>query len=802
MPSQQKLRAILLGFAALAALALAAMALGVSAAFAADAHYEGISADGGFAVFSTTDKLVAGDTDTQRDVYVRDFEEGLGYVTREASLGPTGGNDAFAAQFLAVDPAGERVFFSTRERLAAADKDTATDIYVRDLVSNTTTLVSAGSASCAASGCGNGDVNADPVDGGVVDGGNGVFFISSEKLSTQDGDESADVYLRDLEAGTTTLISAGGAPCSGTCGSGAKAAFFQGASADGSNAIFTTAESLVSADTDSEADLYERSLTSGETKLVSTPGPGPGHNCEPSNSGISADGSHVFFETNEMVTAGDGDDAQDVYDWSAGIASLVSTGPSGGDGTANALFEGSSSDGSEAFFATGESLLAADTDAAQDIYVRRGGSSTELVSAGDPSCAGSNCGNGPSPTLLQWISADGSIVVLSTAEPLTAEDGDAKADVYSRALPGGPTSLVSRPGPTCTDPACGDGNYNASFSGASADGSHLFFVTAEALAPPALGDTTGPGDRDERTDAYERSGSLTSLVSAGQLTGSGPYSGNGAFDAQLQGASADGAGAFIVTKEQLTAEDSDTAEDVYLRSGGGTLLVSRANDAELEAELAPPDPVLVGTTPLSPSPATSIRVYGTEPVEAATIKLYSTSDCTGEPVATGTAGQLKAPGIAVTVALSSVTRFRAIAEADGFVSPCSGEVTYRQQAEESFEEEEEEGESVIGLKPVTKAPALGPLIPIPHEVPQTRITFGPAFKTRMRRPVFRFTDATGQLDTKFICRLDRKAWKSCGSPLKLPKVSRGKHTFRVKGVNAVGDWEAKPSKREFRLVGS
>lgn len=810
MPSQQKLRAILLDIAAVAALALAAMALGVSAAFAADAHYEGISGDGGVAVFSTTDKLVAGDTDTQRDVYVRDFEEGFGYVTREASLGPTGGNDAFAAQFLAIDPDGEKVFFSTRERLTAADKDSATDIYVRDLESNTTTLVSAGSASCAASGCGNGDVEAGAVDGGVVDGGNEVFFISSEKLTTQDGDESADVYLRDLEAGTTTLVSAGGSPCSGTCGSGPKAAFFQGASADGSKAIFTTAESLVSADTDSEADLYERNLTSGETKLVSTPGAGPeacpaAHNCEPSNSGVSADGSHVFFETNEMIAAGDGDDAQDVYDWSGSIASLVSTGPSGGDGTANALFEGSSTDGSEVFFATAEQLLAADTDSVQDIYVRRAGASTELVSVGDPSCSGlpTKCGNGTSPTLLQWVATDGSIAVLGTAEPLSAEDGDAKADVYSRALPGGPTSLVSRPGPTCTDPACGDGNHNASFSGASADGSHIFFVTAEALAPPASGDLSGPGDRDERTDAYERSGGLTSLVSAGQLTGSGPYSGNGPFDAQLQGTSADGAANFFVTKEQLTAEDSDTGEDVYMRSGGGTLLVSRGNDAELEAELAPPGPVLVGTDPLSPDPATSIRVFGTEPVEGATIKLYSSSNCTGEPVATGTAAQLKAPGIQVSVALGSATTFRAIAEAEGFVSPCSGEVFYRQRSEEFEEEEDEDGGGIIGQKPVAKAPPqLGPLIPIPHEVPQTRITFGPAFKTRIRRPVFRFTDATGQQDTTFICKLDHAAWKPCGSPLKLPKVSRGKHTFRVKGVNAVGVWQAKPAKREFKLVAS
>lgn len=798
MSSQLKLRLALLVVGV-----LATMALGTSPAIGADARYEGIAEDGGVAVFSTTDKLVTGDTDIQRDVYVRDFEEGLGYVTREASLGPTGGNDAFAAQFLAIDPAGAGVFFSTRERLTVDDKDSATDIYVRDLELNSTTLVSAGSASCAAAGCGNDDVDAGAVADGVVDGGADVFFVTGESLAPQDGDESPDVYVRDLDAGATTLVSAAGSPCSGSCGSGAKPAFFQGASADGSRAIFTTGEALTSGDVDAETDLYERNLTGAETRLASTPGVGAepcpaGKNCEPVNSGISADGSHVFFETNERIAAGDSDSSQDVYDWSSGLAGLVSTGPAGGNGSANALFESSSADGADVFFATAEQLVGADTDAAQDIYVRHTGTSTELVSAGDPSCAGSDCGNGPDPALLQWISADGSVAVLGTTEPLSAEDGDAKADVYSRHLPGGPTSLVSRPGPTCTDPGCGDGDRTASFAGASADGSHLFFVTAEALAPPAAGDATGPGDRDERTDVYERSGGVTSLVSAGQLTGSGPYTGNGTFDTQLQGVSADSGSAFLVTKEQLTAEDSDVGEDVYMRSGGGTLLVSRSNDAQLEEELAPPGPVLFGTDPESPGFATTIHVYGTEAVEGAAIKLYSSPNCTGEPVATGNTAQLEEPGIAVTVAPGSATTFRAIAEAEGFVSPCSGEVFYLQLEGEELDE----GDFGISAPKAKDAPQLGPLVPLRFEIPQTLITFGPAFKTRARSPVFRFTDATGQDGTKFICKLDRRRWKSCSSPLKLKKLDRGKHAFRVKGVNASGEWEARPTRRKFKVVAS
>jgi hypothetical protein len=801
MQPLKKLRVILLGFAALAAMALAA-----PAAFAADAHYEGISEDGGVAVFSTADKLIPGDTDVQSDVYVRDFEEGLGYVTREASLGPTGGNDAYSAQFHAIDPTGEKVFFSTRERLTAADKDTATDIYVRDLSENETTLVSGGDPSCSESGCGEASIDVSAVPGGVVDEGKKVFFVSTERLSGEDTDNGADIYVRDLVGERTKLVSAPAPSCAGSCGSGIKPIIFQGASGDGSKAIFTTTERLTGGDGDEELDLYERDLEAGggagETRLVTTPGSGPepcpsGANCKPATSNISRDGSHVFFETKERIASADTNSKQDVYDWSGGTATLASVGPAGENGAFDARFLASAVNGGKVFFATADPFVGTDLDSAVDVYVRSGGS-TELVSEGDPSCA--PCGNGGEAPELEWVSPDGTLAVLRTAEKLVKADKDTKADVYSRQLSGGPTALVSLPGPSCTDLECGNGPHDAGFAGASANGSRLFFVTNEALAPSEPeGDLTAFGDSDEEFDVYERSGGLTKFISLGQPNEEGVYRGNGAFPAQLRNVSATGLLAFFTTKEQLTESDLNPGEDIYQRMGSTTLVVSRGNEAGLEAILAPPGPKLERTNPESPGAATSVKVIGTESVKAA-IKLYSTANCSGEPVATGTSAQLKEPGIAVQVPIGSLTTFHATAEADGFVSPCSGEVTYRQRSEQSSGGGG--GGGRLERPRAENPPGLGPLIPIPHEVPQTRITFGPAFKTRIRHPIFRFTDATGQQDTKFICKLDRAAWKSCGSPLKLPRVSRGKHLFRVKGVNAVGVWEAKPTKREFKLVAS
>jgi hypothetical protein len=787
--------------ALLALLALCAVAIAAPAAHAADAHYEGISAASDVAVFSTIDKLVSGDTDIQGDVYVRDFEEGLGYVTRAVSLGPTGGNDAFEADFLAIDPASLGVFFSTRERLTSTDKDSATDVYVRDLTENETTLVSAGDASCAASGCGAADIGVSPVEE-VFDEGRATFFVTTESLSSADQDSGADVYRRDLVGEETTLISVPDPSCSGSCGAGASPVVFRGASDDGSKAIFTTGESLSGEDDDEEVDLYERDLTgAGETRLVSTPGSGlepcpSGATCTPATGkgNISPDGSHVFFETNERIAVADTDAKQDVYNWSGGTATLASVGPAGENGPGDARFLAGAANGSKVFFATADPLDAADTDSAEDVYVRAGGS-TELVSEGDPSCAPSECGNGAEAAKLEWASPDGALAVLTTAESLTEADTDSNADIYSRALPGGPTALVSLPGPSCKGSACGNEAHDAGFAGASTDGSSLFFVIDEALAPAEPeGDPFAFGDSDDATDVYERAGGgggTTTLISLGQQNEGGEYRGNEEQPAQLRGVSADGDLPYFTTDEQLSEADVDADEDLYVRVGAATLLVSRGNSEVLEAELAPPGPTLARTDPESPAAATLVRVIGSEPDSEASIKIYSSPDCTGQPIGTGSAKTLEEPGIAVTVGIGTTTSFRATAEADGFVSPCSGMLSYTQKAAAS---------GVGSAAPSKKAPEPGPLIRLPRLVPETRITFGPAFKTRARRPVFRFTDATGQADTSFECKLDRSRWKPCGSPIKLKKLDRGRHAFAVLGVNADGVAEEQPVKRRFKVV--
>ncbi len=801
------------GLAALAALALAAMALGAPAALAADAHYEGISEDGGVAVFSTTDKLVAGDTDVQRDVYVRDFEEGLGYVTREASLGPTGGNDAFAAQFLAIDPAGDKVFFSTRERLTADDKDNSTDIYVRDLESNTTTLVSAGVRVLCGLGlrqrrnrrrCGRGrrgrrrqqDLLHQQREAGVPGRRRKRRRLRPRPRSRHD-----DAGLR---RGLAVL----------------RRAAARAPSRPSSRALRRTARRRSSPPPSRwsapirTAKPTSTSATSRRAKRSSSrpPAPAPKHarrdtTANRSTARISADGAHVFFETNERISAGDSDDSQDVYDWSGGDRE-PGLDRSERRRTANATRS------SKAAPPTGRrsssppaNRSSPPTPTRSRTSTSAAAASTELVSAGDPSCSGSNCGNGeprPAPVGLRRRLG-------RRPQHRGTADGRGRRRQSRRLL-----ARAARRADDARLPARPDlhrpGLRRRQLQ-------RQLLRRLRRRLPPLLRHRgsagaagrrrpTGPGDRDERTDVYERSGGVTTWSRRGSSTAAASTAATARSTPSSRARRRRRHRAFLTTNEQLAPKPThDSGEDVYKRSGerhaaGLTgqrpRTGSRTGCRRRRCSRAP--------IPESPGASTEPKVLGTEPVEGASIKLYTTSDCSGEPVATGTAAELEEPGIAVKVAPGTATTLPRDRRSGRLRLALLGRS--RLQAAEPKPPLEEGGGGGGGRWPRRPRRRTGvadsrrPLVPIPHEVPQTRITFGPAFKTRIRRPIFRFADATGQQGTTFICKVDREAWKSCSSPRQADEAEPRQAHLPGQGGQRGRRREPKPSKREFKLVAS
>jgi hypothetical protein len=143
-----------------------------------------------------------------------------------------------------------------------------------------------------------------------------------------------------------------------------------------------------------------------------------------------------------------------------------------------------------------------------------------------------------------------------TTAGLVSADVDGAPDLYERV--GGTYTLLST-GPT--DPhSASSGSVFCTRDGASADGLSVIFAS---LAPLVAADT------DSSVDVYERSGGQTTLVSVG------PNGGNAQIQADLSCApSSDASHIFFQTAESLVVEDTNTANDIYERTGGQTVLVS------------------------------------------------------------------------------------------------------------------------------------------------------------------------------------------------------------------------------------
>jgi hypothetical protein len=377
---------------------------------------------------------------------------------------------------------------------------------------------------------GNGAVNAF-FDGASQDGTR-AFFETSEALVSADTDTAFDIYER--VGNTTNLVSTGPSG-----GNGPNDAFFDGVSADGTRVFFDTDESLVAADTDTFIDVYQRS--GGVTTLVSTGPAGGNGDFDVTFDGISKDGSHVFFETDEVLVSGDTNDTTDIFDRSGGTTKLITTGTEPGI----PIFDGSSDDGTHVFYDTDDSVVAGDTDVEFDVY-ERFGASTTLLSIGPSG------GNAAVPARWVGNSQSGARVWFETAEKLVAGDTDSGCDVP----PAAGNDVYERSGGTTTQVSVGgNGTFDAFFDGASGEGAHVVFHSTEPLAA---------GDTDTRRDVFDRTGGTTVRVSTGTSGG------NGAFDAIFAGMSLDGSRIWLETNEPLEASDTDTRQDVYERAAGTT----------------------------------------------------------------------------------------------------------------------------------------------------------------------------------------------------------------------------------------
>ena len=210
-------------------------------------------------VQSAAEDLVPVDDDAD-DVFVRDMVTG---TTTRISVDAAGGDAEGGSTNPAINATGRYIAFeSVASDLVADDGNGRPDVFVRDMVTGTTTRVS--------------------VDGAGGDANGDVAHLVSASVATSpsarccadivagDGYPIQDVFVRDMATGTTTRVSVdttGGDPDSDS--------LYPAISASGRYIAFQSfARDLVADDGNRTWDVFVRDVVAGTTTRVSVDGHG------------------------------------------------------------------------------------------------------------------------------------------------------------------------------------------------------------------------------------------------------------------------------------------------------------------------------------------------------------------------------------------------------------------------------------------------------------------------------------------------------------------------------------------------
>ncbi len=82
--------------------------------------------------------------------------------------------------------------------------------------------------------------------------------------------------------------------------------------------------------------------------------------------------------------------------------------------------------------------------------------------------------------------------------------------------------------------------------------------------------------------------------------------------------------------------------------------------------------------------------------------------------------------------------------------------------------------------------------------PQTSITSGPGKRTTDTTP--RFTFASNEKKSRFVCKRDGKGFSPCDSPKTLKALSYGRHGFYVRAIDPFANKDPTAAAYTFKVV--
>ncbi|MFO7948184.1 MAG: hypothetical protein R6V19_15380, partial [Armatimonadota bacterium] len=352
-----------------------------------ESHAPAISADGQYVAFdSPASNLVAGDTNGVSDIFVHNCIAG---ETTRITMAPDGSEANGHSFGPAISDDGRFVAFSSSaDNLVAEDNNAQDDVFVHDLSTGETELVSVSSDGVQGNSwiVGYCDISAD---------GRYVAFGSwSDNLVENDTNDADDVFVRDRQAGTTARVSV-----SSTGSEGADGGDYPSISDDGQFVSFeSSSNNLVPGDTNGQVDVFLHDCSTGTTTRVSVGSGGVQGNAYSFFPSISGDGRYIVFASGaDNLVSGDTNGKDDifVFDRVTGSTVRVSLTNGGDQANGSCYMSAISLHGqSIAFDSKATNLVSNDTNGYRDVFVRQGLDPDHRVTitagpSGDPNPVGS-----------------------------------------------------------------------------------------------------------------------------------------------------------------------------------------------------------------------------------------------------------------------------------------------------------------------------------------------------------------------------------------------------------------------------
>jgi VCBS repeat-containing protein len=317
-----------------------------------DSTYAGISANGRYVVFESNSNNLAGNNEPNTwNVFLKDMTSGA------ISLVSTTGASGLESN-ASVSADGRYVVFESNNNLVASDTNYMKDVFIKDMTTGGISLISTGVNNPGNGWSGQSSISAD---GRYV-----VFRSDSNNLVPNDINAVSDIFIKDLQTGAISLVSAG---IDGQ--QGAMPSFNPSISADGLYVVFQSdSNNLVPNDTNTGSDIFIKNTQTGAISLVSASINGQQGTMPSFNPSVSANGRYIVFEsTSNNLVPNDTNTGSDIFikDTQTSAILLVPTEANQENGWSGQA--SISADGRYVVFESGRNnLVANDTNNTTDVF--------------------------------------------------------------------------------------------------------------------------------------------------------------------------------------------------------------------------------------------------------------------------------------------------------------------------------------------------------------------------------------------------------------------------------------------------